>query len=470
MNHRFFLCLALVTIGQTGCHRDPPTNSAPSIEAFQSNAQTNGLSIASLSLEPCALILAPQRGSVGMDHDIAQTQQEIRGARLPAEISRALERLGWLYAKKARTTFDPGFYKLAEQCAICLESKSPASPEALFLRGYALQNLHRFKEAELIARQLTSQRGQPFDFGLLGDVLVDLGRLDEAMVAYQKMMDLKPDAHAYTRAAHLCWMTGNVIGAIELLEVAAMATSPHDSETAAWIWTKLGQLHFQNTAMEEARRACTMALQFQKDYPPALLLQGRMLLAEGLIADAAESLRLAARLNPLPEYEWTLAEALRAACSVKEAEQIESRVRSRGMGDDPRTVALLLATRGEQPERALQLAQAELQQREDVFSHDALAWAFAANGQFDQAHRHMAKAMAHGTEDGRLFFHAAVIASRSGDTDEAQQWLTKADKLKHLLLPSELSQLELIRAGDGRIAPSSGQLSASLEDFSAARK
>ena len=34
-----------------------------------------------------------------------------------------VEKLGWSFVEKARESFDPGFYKLAEQCALCLDSK-----------------------------------------------------------------------------------------------------------------------------------------------------------------------------------------------------------------------------------------------------------------------------------------------------------------------------------------------------------
>jgi hypothetical protein len=43
----------------------------------------------------------------------------------------------------------PGFYKLAEQAAWCIEAKRPGSTEALLLSGHVLHNLHRFKEGKL---------------------------------------------------------------------------------------------------------------------------------------------------------------------------------------------------------------------------------------------------------------------------------------------------------------------------------
>jgi hypothetical protein len=80
-----------------------------------------------------------------------------------------LEQLGWAFVQKARVSYDQSFYKLAELCAICIESQSPASAEALLLQGHVLYSLHRFKDAEAFALRLSESRAAPFDFGLLGD-------------------------------------------------------------------------------------------------------------------------------------------------------------------------------------------------------------------------------------------------------------------------------------------------------------
>ena len=72
----------------------------------------------------------------------------------------------------------------------------------MLLRGHVLQNLHRFKEAEPLARELVARRGSPFDHGLLGDLLMEQGKLDAAIQSYQAMVDLKPDPQAYAR--HPC--------------------------------------------------------------------------------------------------------------------------------------------------------------------------------------------------------------------------------------------------------------------------
>jgi tetratricopeptide (TPR) repeat protein len=392
-------------------------------------------------------VLVPHRGDSRTDKEISQLQQRIRDGR---NIELWLERLGWAFVAKARESFDPGFYKLAEQCALSIEKRDPQSQEAMLLQAHVLQNLHRFNESEALARRLVQQRGLSFDYGLLGDALMEQGKLKDAVEAYQRMMNLRPDLHAYARAAHMRWLKGDLAGAIEAMQLAVGAASPQDAESAAWVNTRLAFYEFQAGQFQEAEQRCAFALAFQNNYPPALLLQGKMLLARNRFREAVDALQSAAKQNPLPEYQWTLAEALRAVGHENEASGIETQLRQRGAIADPRTLTLFLATRHESPETALRLAQAELNSRSDVFTHDALAWSLAAAGKLGEAYDQMRRALAEGTEDGRLFFHAAVIASKTGHTADTDRWLRKANELSHLLLPSERNQLHNAAASDAK--------------------
>jgi tetratricopeptide (TPR) repeat protein len=385
------------------------------------------------------LVLTPQTGDSRTDKEISRLQRQIRDRR---NLQAGLEQLGWAFVTKARESFDPGFYKLAEQCALCIEKRNPQSHDAMLLRAHVLQNLHRFKESESLARILVEQRGLSFDYGLLGDALMEQGKLSDAVEAYQQMMNLKPDLRAYARAAHMRWLKGDLEGAIEAMQLAVSAASPSDAESAAWVNTRLASYEFQAGRVNEAEQRCALALSLQDNYPPTLLLKGKMLLAQSRFGEAVDALQNGVKLNPLPEYQWTLAEALRAAGRENEASEAEAQLRERGAGSDPRTVALYLATRYESPETALRLARAEVDSRSDVFTHDALAWSLAAAGNLTEAHSEMQRALAEGTQDARLFLHAGIIASEAGHTADAECWLRKAAELSHLLLPSERNELQ----------------------------
>jgi tetratricopeptide (TPR) repeat protein len=355
----------------------------------------------------------------------------------------ALEQLGFHYISRARRTNDLGDYTLVERVAGCLESRSPARANALLLRGHALHQLHRFKEAEVVARQLVARREFVLDFGLLGDTLLEQGRIAEAAEAYQRMIDIKPFYQSYIRAAHLRWITGNLPGALDLARQAIAAASQRDLEAVAWAYTRVAQYELQAGRARDARRGIDAALKAHPDYAAALLLRGRLGALSGKRDEAIVDLRRAATLNPLPEYQWTLADALRAAGRSEEAAVVERDLEATGERSDPRTLALFLATRRHRTGFALQLAERELDVRADAFTLDAYAWALAAEGRLPEAGAAMKRALAAGTEDARLFLHAASIAAAAGEPDEARQWYAKARLARLTLLPSEL---ELLRA------------------------
>jgi tetratricopeptide (TPR) repeat protein len=242
------------------------------------------------------------------------------------------------------------------------------------------------------------------------------------------------------------WLKGDLEGAIEAMQLAVSAATQSDAQSASWVNTRLAFYEFQAGRVNEAEQRCALALSLQNNYPPTLLLQGRILLGQSRFGEAVDALQNAVKLNPLPEYQWTLAEALRVAGKENEASEVEAQLCQRGASSDPRTLALYLATRHESPETAFRLARAEFDSRSDVFTHDALAWSLAAAGNVAEALSEMQRALAEGTQDARLLFHAGVIASQAGHSADAERWLRKASELSHLLLPSERNQLQTAAA------------------------
>jgi tetratricopeptide (TPR) repeat protein len=374
----------------------------------------------------------------GGDSNITKLQHDLREQRNTA---RAAEQLGYRFISRARLSNDPGFYKIAEQTAACLESVSPGAPAALLLHGHALHQMHRFKEAEHLARQLVASREFVLDYGLLGDVLMEQGRVAEAAESYQKMIDLKPFYQSYVRAAHLRWLRGDLNGAIEMMQAAVKSASPRDRESVAWAYSRLAIYELERGRFSDAHRMADASLQYVRDYAAALLVRGRIQLAQQKNADAVETLKRAAQLNPLPEYQWILADAYRLVNRIEEASRIESDLARAGEVDDPRTFALYLATRRQDGARAVALLRRELENRADVFTLDALAWALASTGQIREASTLMSRALAEGTKDARLFLHASLIAAADGRRREAARWAREARKLIFTLLPSEAGVL-----------------------------
>jgi tetratricopeptide (TPR) repeat protein len=78
---------------------------------------------------------------------------------------------------------------------------------------------------------------------------------------------------------------------------------------------------------------------------------------------------------------------------------------------------------------AVKWAHKDLQLRQNVATHDTLAWALHRNGQFLEALGEMNKALLPGVKDAHLFFHAAMIHLAAGRAEEGKQFLKKAAEI-----------------------------------------
>jgi len=385
-----------------------------------------------------ALLLIEPRDATALDGQIRASQRRLKASATPAP---ELERLGWLYVAKARMSSDPGYFTLAGLAADALEEKFNLTQEAWLLRGHVLQTRHRFAEAEALARRLVAARGEAADFALLGDALYDEGRIGEAAAAFQQMVDLKPSLDSYARAANIRWIKGDLAGAVQLQTLAVRSGGPGDAGALAWSLCRLGQFVWQQGDAAAAANCARRALELVAEFEPALLLQGRLLLAAGDATAALVPLERAVSILPLPEPRWVYAEALQAAGRSGEARAVEAILLKEGPAEDPRTVALFLATRGSDVAAAVQLAQSELATRADVMTHGANALALAAAGRLPEAAEQGRAALAEGTVDARLLLYAGRVAAITHDA-AATDLLARAGQLSPLLLPSERRLLQ----------------------------
>ncbi len=382
-----------------------------------------------------ALILAAQPGATALDREVARLQNKIRTGHA---VEPQIIQLGWAFVAKARVTGDPGYYKIAQQCA----QLGGDGTDSRLLRGHIDHALHRFAEAEAIARQLTTEKQAGWQtYALLGDALMEQGKLTEAVDAYQRMIDIRPCLQTYARVAHVRWLKGDLAGAKELMRLAVEAGNSRDPEPAAWAYTRLSLYQLQSHEFKETGWSIDRALEFVKDYPAALYLRSKLEIQRGEPGKAMESLRTASAQIPLPEYQWALADAARLSGDDDLAAKTEDALNRRGASEDPRSFALFLATRQANPEMACKLAQEELANRRDVLTYDALAWTELAAGHIPEARDNMKRALAEGTSDARLFYHAALIDAAAGQRKSAIAWIRRAAPIQQMLLPSEHADL-----------------------------
>jgi len=408
-----------------------------------------------------SIVLAPLTGDSPLDRQIKELQAKVKSSRYGDAY---LVRLGWAFVTKARVSSDPGFYKLAELCAQSVSD--PDDSDALLLRGHIADSLHNFADAEIIGRKLTNASHARWEsHALLGDALMEQGRLDDAIVAYQQMIDIRPCLQTYARVAHVRWLRGDLEGAIEMTQLAVKASTPRDPEPAAWAYTRLGLYQLQAGNIQEAAWSAKRALEFLADYPAALILQARVFAYEGNNGEALPVLKRAVAAAPLPENQWFLADVARSLGDEELAAKAEATIKSRGKGEDLRSFALFLATRNQNPAEALAAARQELGNRSDIFTHDAIAWSALAAGDLPTAKTNIEQALAEKTNDARLFYHAGKIAVATADRAIANEMLAKSVAIQQMLLPSE--RADLLRAQEA-LKPAVNPLTSTADNNMAA--
>ena len=158
-----------------------------------------------------------------------------------------------------------------------------------------------------------------------------------------------------------------------------------------------------------------LALEKVPGYAPALAGKARVALAERRFEDARALLEKAYATQPLVETAWLLGDACRLGGDAAAAAAAYDKVVSTGRLHDRRTLSLFLATRRTDLDLAVTLARAEHAARPGVYSKDALAWALYRKGDLDGARRLSDDAIAFGTPDARLLFHAGAIRLAQGD-------------------------------------------------------
>ncbi len=348
-----------------------------------------------------------------------------------------IENIGWLFVAKAREETHHQLYAHAIRCAEKLSGIEASRHQGRLMLGHLMLQDHRFTEAKQVAESLVTERGWHYDHGLLGDVLLDLGDTDGAMLAYDAMMRQRPGLESYARAGLIRWHRGQLDGAVEAMQLAISAGSLRNPEPLAWAYTKLAGYHLQKGELDRSETVAREALKVVPAYPHAQLMLGRVLMASDRFPEALPVLEKAANKLPEPALLWALEDCLREMSRDEAACEVAKRMHRTGSSSDARTYALYLATRSEKGERAYTLASNELKQRQDIHTHDALAWAALAKGDLDTAQAAMKQALREGTRDPRLALHAGVIAARTGDQAAARRHLQAAEQDKFLLFPSE---------------------------------
>jgi tetratricopeptide (TPR) repeat protein len=136
---------------------------------------------------------------------------------------------------------------------------------------------------------------------------------------------------------------------------------------------------------------------------------------------------------PRPEFWAALGDVYAAKGRLAEAKEWHARALAgylesveRGEVAYYRDLARYYSDTAPDPPRALEWAQKDLEIRPNAESHHVLAWALYRAGDFASAARAIRQALAPGTQDAELHFHAGMIFTRSGDPERARVHLRRS--------------------------------------------
>jgi tetratricopeptide (TPR) repeat protein len=199
-----------------------------------------------------------------------------------------------------------------------------------------------------------------------------------------------------------------------------------DAEPVAWMVVQAALVFWSEGDLDGVLAGARQALALVPGYAPALVLEGRCWLARGERDDARRTLERAYAAQPLLETGWLLADARRLDGDATGAEAVERRLVREGPQADPLMLGLFLASRNRDVPRALALLELEHRARPGIGVEDAYAWAFYRAGRLDEARAASDRAIAHGTPEPRLLYHAGAIRLAQGDAEAGTALVRRA--------------------------------------------
>jgi tetratricopeptide (TPR) repeat protein len=357
---------------------------------------------------------AAKPGPTPAEERIAAAERAVTARPTSAD---AHNELALAYARRARETADPKFYSRAEQTIATSLQLVPDNFDALKMRAWVLLGKHEFAAALDVAQRLNKR--MPDDlltYGLLTDAYVELGRYKEAEEACQWMLDIRPgNIPAFTRAAYLRELFGDLDGAAELMSKAYERTPSSELEDRAWLVTQLAHLARLAGKPAEAEHFLGEAAKLFPNYHYTLGELAKIRTKQGRHAEAAALLKQRYDAAPHPENLYDLGRALQAAGRRSEATTAFATFETQALAESEKwdnanreLIAYYLEV-AKRPVEALRVASLEYARRQDVYTLDAYARALHANRRTDEARAIMHRALDVGVKDPDVLSHADVI-------------------------------------------------------------
>jgi len=349
-----------------------------------------------------------------------------------------LARLGGLYLQRSRETGDPSDALRAEAAARrSIRNRDSRNDAAAQVLSASLLAQHRFDQALAVARTLRDRNPDvPSLRAAVGEIQMELGQYDSARVSFDSLGASTQDLSVAPRLARWAEIEGRTGEARSLMRAAlrtALATTHLPREQLAWFWLRNGDLDLRSGKYTQADSEYRAGLAAHPDDYRLLAATARLAAArhEWRAAIAAGEQAIATSLDPatLGILSDAYAASGDSAKSGEYARALDVAV-LRQPGAYHRAWSLFLLDHRRHVAGVYRKVLAELRTRRDIYGYDLLAWALHAQGRDVEAKAAMAHALAQGTRDAQLFFHAAVIERALGDETAASELFARARTLQ----------------------------------------
>lgn len=338
------------------------------------------------------------------------------------------------YLQRARETGSVSDVILAERVArTSLSHRTQGNGAGFAVLVASLLEQHRFEEAGRAARQLVAGAPDVYEYhAMLGEVELELGNYEAAGHAFAKVTARHWTIAIAPRLARWAEIYGDTARARSILyRIASAAKSDPllPSEQRAWFEMRVGDYELRNGALNAADSALQRGLAISPQDYRLLGAMARLRAVQHdwhgviLFGDSA----IATVLDPATV--GLVGDAYRALGDSVKAEEyfrtMEISVRSQP-GAFHRAWSLFLLDHNRRVVQVYNNLRTELKHRHDIYGHDLLGWALYKRGRYEEARVEMKAAMAMGTKDALVFYHAGMVERAAGDNASAIVLLRRA--------------------------------------------
>ena len=339
------------------------------------------------------------------------------------------------YIRQARETGDVTGYQRAETAlkeSLALIPNYSLAKTSLASVYYAQ---HNFAHALALAeKEYEANPRNTQALVLIGDAQLSLGNYQEAETIYRQLSDTDATPPVLARLASLEELNGRPEEALALMRRAAgdALRAGGTREGIAWYILRVGDMYYNMGQYKKAGNYYEAALRIQDNYYLALAGMGKVRAAQGDYDQAIDYFQQVVNIVPQPEYLTALGDLYAMTGQPEQMQQQYKTVEFIGKLAKinrqvyNRQLANFYSDHNFKLDEALELALAELEVRRDIYGYDAAAWASYKNGNYEEAQVFMDRALALGTRDASLHYHAGMIALGLGNEIKAREYLEQA--------------------------------------------